>query len=885
MERWSRRAALLVFWGWNGLLCLVMGFGFGPEVLYDLLVGAWWGYVRYDVACVAVGLAALPVVCWALAALRFPADGGRLLTLLFGVELPLMVAALVRVFGLTVLSPGQTLGFVALGLGGITLLVTVCTGFSARTRWGQASRLAGHTIYLGPTLWLAAVLACLAPGAAWWSASVLWRELWRLGTPGGVGLFELMWLSLLLTVGGLWVGAPVAMVGLSLGTARGVWRASVQRLGARVAATVVLGVVSAGSLAVLAAARQPSGSEVLAWLEAGREADELLHHERWVQAGLLDAVLAERTRLGADDLDLAAAYAGDRWLWPLAPVVGPVWRAALAPWVYLPHHGSAHADLNEAVAQYERVYDASIWEEHRATLAAAFSGGWNWRQAQATVLEVGAQLVHLDEQHVEITEHGEHATVLVHDVMSNLTWLNQEVFVSFSLPESAAVSGVWLGATDDREQAFPYVVAPRGAARRVYEQQVRRSVDPALLEQVGPRQYRLRVFPVPARPGSWFDDEDFSTPAPPMHVWVQIEVMRGADGRWPLPETTEVRGLFWDRSTLRTLGEEVVEAEGWLPEPPPASGGSVGRGPAWARVGERWVRVERAADGALADPGSLLVLIDQSASMRKVREPLAATVEALRAWPGVRWRCARDEELVDCADFDAAQAVFAGNQRVEELLAELGEVQAAAVVVLTDGDDDQLGPSSLAGWSGPPLWLLHHGRLAKAYDDALGDALQTSGGGVVSSVEGLRRRLGGVSEDGWRFEESSAGGQEQTTLTPIAARQLVRRDMGAAALRELADEPALRQVHAMAVEHGVVTPWSSMIVLVNADQLAQLAVASEAGDAFERADLTPDAPNVFSTPEPGATVLTLGGLLALGLRRRRQQAAPTGCVAELAASR
>lgn len=41
------------------------------------------------------------------------------------------------------------------------------------------------------------------------------------------------------------------------------------------------------------------------------------------------------------------------------------------------------------------------------------------------------------------------------------------------------------------------IVAPRGAARQVYTDSLRRNTDPALLEQSWPSTYKLRVFPVP----------------------------------------------------------------------------------------------------------------------------------------------------------------------------------------------------------------------------------------------------------------------------------------------------------------------------------------------------------------------------------------------------
>jgi hypothetical protein len=42
-------------------------------------------------------------------------------------------------------------------------------------------------------------------------------------------------------------------------------------------------------------------------------------------------------------------------------------------------------------------------------------------------------------------------------------------------------------------------VAPRGAAKRVYEESLRRNIDPAIIEKVGLNSYSLRVFPIPSK--------------------------------------------------------------------------------------------------------------------------------------------------------------------------------------------------------------------------------------------------------------------------------------------------------------------------------------------------------------------------------------------------
>ena len=64
------------------------------------------------------------------------------------------------------------------------------------------------------------------------------------------------------------------------------------------------------------------------------------------------------------------------------------------------------------------------------------------------------------------------------------------------LPALRPITGLWLGASSEIAEADRFVVAPRGAAQQVYRAQVQRRIDPALLEQVGPEQYRLRAFPI-----------------------------------------------------------------------------------------------------------------------------------------------------------------------------------------------------------------------------------------------------------------------------------------------------------------------------------------------------------------------------------------------------
>ena len=94
------------------------------------------------------------------------------------------------------------------------------------------------------------------------------------------------------------------------------------------------------------------------------------------------------------------------------------------------------------------------------------------------------------------------------------------------------VTGLFLGESADRQRRFAFRVSPRGAAQKVYRQELRRGMDPALLEQVGPRQYRVRVFPIPPRPH--LAEQLRLRETPRLHLWLSYRTLAQA-GTVPLP--------------------------------------------------------------------------------------------------------------------------------------------------------------------------------------------------------------------------------------------------------------------------------------------------------------------------------------------------------------
>ncbi len=105
--------------------------------------------------------------------------------------------------------------------------------------------------------------------------------------------------------------------------------------------------------------------------------------------------------------------------------------------------------------------------------------------------------VHLSSRQVSVSPSstGLLANVTIEEEFENTSYQQQEVIYEFFLPSGAAITDLKLGPNLE----YGGIISPKGAAQRTYEAQLNIRRDPALLEQTGPRQYRLRVFPVPAK--------------------------------------------------------------------------------------------------------------------------------------------------------------------------------------------------------------------------------------------------------------------------------------------------------------------------------------------------------------------------------------------------
>ncbi len=891
----------LLFWGWNLIFIIFMLLGFAPLVLLDLINAVSRGVVPPVFFIVGVMLALIPLGAVAMGVTLLRTSPERLFALAYGVEWPLMFVLALRFFVLRDATPGVTLILAMATFGMATLLWQILDrSIDSRTLSLTLLRAVGLTfllmIYLYGSAWLAFYAVPAGVGMArmvgeilgnivrYWS-TFKWSDLLTLGVFSLT--FTVTGSILLLLSATLFVLTPIVVPILALRSWRRALDALVARMGMRRAVGFVAVIMLLSAALVVGTNQQPQGA-AFALLKTPpttpAEAQTLAQQEGILRAGLVNSYLATfryisavgEVRHVADMYHFVVGLTSEQ-----AAAVESVYEIVMRPLLYEPANppvsaaaapSSGRTDgraLREEPAQaaklYKAYFDKRIVDGEHATIADSVRSTWSGAQAEAALQDVDDRKVHLERQEITVTEHGDWAEVELYEVYQNRTLQRQEVVYYFSLPESAVITGVWLGNNEDRNARFVYRVSPRGAAQASYRHELQRSTDPALVEQIGPCQYRLRVFPIepPRLVRTGFAGQAVGTDeAPRMHMWLTYHAL-AKENAWPMPHLAEKRSVYWDGGTVRRVnGQPAAAQQGWLAEALPAT----------APVKPAAHRVEFATgETVTVEPLSatdlpplpknlrLAVVLDRSRSMREVAgEAKAALARLARVTDADVYLSAsayRGEPpsrvLLSALDLDRIE--YIGGQNAGELLAQYETLRAGAnydaLIVLTDGSGYELGESSVqVPVPNVRVWMVHLGRrLPLGYDDATLEAIQASGGSVTGSFEEALNRLAfgldrGATADwvdgytwvvGRKTEGVATAPAGDTAFAALAARRIILDGMyqGRSSLRQLS---TLDQLHALALKYGIVTPFSSMLVLVNAQQELLLKQLEQRADRFDR---------------------------------------------------
>ena len=930
-EGWARG----LFWAWNAVFLALMLFGFAPLQLPAIVESVRSGVTPpiYLVFCLV--LIAIPLVASAAGLLFLRKLPYRLFALGYVVEWPLLLILLFRFAMIREGNPAITVLLVWLAIGEAAFIWHL---FDRRIdesgSFWTFLRLAGLTLLFFGTIYAAVWLLFYVPPLAVLFSQAVDNVVRNFGSilrdarnwydlPLQFLAFVLFLFSASLIIV-MPVVAPILagrawLQSLRLGRKKGGLPAAL--------GTVLVPVVAV--LAVLGLSMAQPQQVAFKLLETPpatlQQAQALLQRTEQIRAGLLNAYLGPFRYISSVG---EVRHVSDMYETQLnvsrstALEFEQAYEVIIRPFLYEPVHPvdltgfdnqAFNKEPQEAAALYQNFFDTTIVHGELPTIVAAVRANSNGAQADLAWQAVDDREVHLNRQEVNLTEHGDWAEVQIHEVYVNRTFQRQEVLYYFNLPESAVVTGLWLGSDPDRSKAFAYQVVPRGAAQAEYRNEVRVNYDPALVEQIGPRQYRLRAFPV--EPQSWSESLQKDVPAPELHLWMTYMAMASADGGWPLPQLADKRNIFWDDQTIHLVNGSSSTAAGtaWLPKTLPAKKPIAAVAHRVDFAGGQSVLVRPAAGvAAPALPSGLriAVVLDRSFSMGAragaVKQAVAALKQAAGSGPdpdlyltSSKFR-GESPGRVALASFNPDQEVYFGGQNAAELLAQFEQLQPGGqydlIVVLTDNSGYEQADASLKiQVPEAPVWMVHlGGALPLSYDDPTLQAIQASGGGLAASVEEALARFaasrgapGKVDVlDGYVWQTlptaefystaAQAPAPDEAGFAPLAARRLVLAEMAQnhASLDQL---PILDHLNKLAVEQSIVTPYSSMLVLVNKLQQKRLEGLLSKDDRYQRevenvgdtAATNPFAVTGVPEPEEWLLLALVGVILGYAAWRRQ----------------
>lgn len=937
--RGRARLQSILFWTWNIICLALILFGFVPNIFPQMIRSIQDGTTPPMYLAFAMFLVLIPVVSVVLGFFALRKSPSRLFALGYVLEWPLL---LILLFRFSLIREGNLsitilLSWLAVALATFLWHLLDRQLDERRPEWIYL-RLAGLALLFAGTIYAATWLAFYVPPIAVY----LWQAIKSM-FEGFINFFrhpfniqafgDLRYLpiSILAVLLGIFSGSLIVLMPVTAPVIAGrAWlhslRTAFKTGGRPVAWAVSLLPVAGVILLVVLSMRQPQ-AEAFALLEkppaTPQQAQVLLKEQDKIRAGLLNAYLAPYRYMSAvgEVRHINGIYTSALGMTPEAAwKFEQAYEVVIRPLLYTPVHPSDSNtpdnsaftnETNEAATLYQNFFDRPIVQGEQKTIVAAVRENSNGAQAEAAWQAVDDREVFLSRQEVTIAEHGDWADVELHEVYQNRTNRRKEVLYYFNLPESAVITGLWLGPTDDRSQSFVYQVAPRGAAQAVYRNEIRLNADPALVEQIGPRQYRLRAFPV--EPRQWLPGSDTPTPGPALHLWLTYRVM-AADNAWPLPQLAQKFNVFWDGSSIRLINGKPLlsSATAWLP--------------AFAQASQTVKAVAHRIDfpngqTVIARPASsggtsvsaaglhLAVVLDRSFSMAGRSMDVKATLINLKniTSPGnepdiyLTSSAYRGEapSRVTLASFNPDQVMYFGGQNAADLLSQFQQLQDGqsydAILVITDGSGFELGQGKVKlKVPDAPVWVLHLGNgFPLGYDDPTQQAIQASGGGIAGSLEEALTRFyaarTGAGQidfvDGYEWQtlptsqantqtravpaNLSQANPEEAGFVALAARRVILAEMfkNKGALDQL---PILDQLHQLAIDNSIVTPYSSMLVLVDDRQRSLLQKLEAQFDRFDReveniGDTSRVNPNIITgVPEPQEWLLMALAVLASG---------------------
>lgn len=932
MKKFLTTTLSVSFTAWNVLFLGAVYLFILPVVGIPLVIAIFNGEIEPEFAIALLGLIGTPTLCSYIGYRYFYQQPAKLARLFYGVEAPLVLLYATRLFVLRELTAATHLVLNSLFIAIVALSIELFYGYNSEIKlisWLQAFC---HSLMLIFGIYFSLIILFDAIPIAIHILGLFFSFQWLPGLiilihPVAL-LLSLVFVCLFFLSATLFVVMPFAVSIFYVDSAKNILQAFGKQYSKTRAYQVLLSVTTTWIILFVAFTQQPQALAFNLLKEpvnnVNSRAALVDKSAADIQKGLTNAYLHPYRYLSSvkDSNRIRINYHYNLGIpQESAQKIQNVYNWLIAPFLY---RGAPNDDV-KAEKLYAQFFDTPIQKGEKKAVRHALKSTAILDDAKAGVLNIDQKKVWLEKQEVNIKEHQAWADVELHEVYQNQTFDVEEILYYFSLPENAVITGIWLGDNDNLKTRFPFKVATRGAAQKVYNSQVRRvrPVDPALLEQVGSRQYRLRAFPVPPK----LNSSEFGNPRnrpTKMHLWLTYQVMQ-KDGKWALPHLEEKRNIYWTRKTQRWRnGKKIGGFSGWLETELPLESEKYDAAkkaelsvykPDATLLDKYRVIAKKSFRKQLPQDKKLAIVLDTSYSMREQTKQLAQTFSWLQNnvidnnqvdlylihASGIQPEKVRLSDWLHENKFKDSKSLdrlFYGTLQPIEMLQHFAvgkeDDQYDGVILLTDEGSYELGKDKqkLADLN-TPLWIVHLNSLAQAYDDATFKAIEKYGGGVTTDIaEALQQIAVSTNRDSsivrvadgyqWMLVENPSSDTDIDKFSSLAARVLVRE-----LNKQIVDNnlTQLDNIHAIAKQYNIITPYSSMIVLVNDEQRKALQEAESQADRFDREiengreNLNkPNNPlnNSSTTIPEGTSIISLIAIAIIMIyyRRKQQQNAP-----------
>jgi putative PEP-CTERM system integral membrane protein len=481
--------------------------------------------------------------------------------------------------------------------------------------------------------------------------------------------------------------------------------------------------------------------------------------------------------------------------------------------------------------------------------------------------------VHIDKQEINIKEYADIAEIEICETYSTESRFSEEIIVCFALPGNSVVTGLWISDDKNIDKKYPGLVAPSGAAQNVYLNEVRKQVDPALLSQIGPNEYLLRAFPILNKKSIEqninFDNQYKNNYQ--FRLWFSYKTFISRNNNWVLPKLLYKWNLEWsDKTKTFIKGEIYKRLDNWLPEYVTAEK------PALLQEYSATISDTIHISSKLLEPedwsqfdDNIAFLIDGSYSMNKNRKELIAKFgEIKELFPnfgemdcfvvGKEINVLKTEQLLD--ELNSNPQLFFGNTNYMDILENFTSKYKGyanryeSIILISDikeysypfegiiwnysdgfGFADTLKPDKLAC----PFIIISLAEEDYLLDpnDYFNQLVYKSKGGFAKNKNDLFNLLNSnrkqadnliVFKDGLAYFKSKAKEQTDTLFKDFAIKEYINHYELDKSVK-LVDIDLLNE---MAKKQHIVTRYSSMVALVNQEQLDSLKSAETYPDRY-----------------------------------------------------